>query len=153
MDNPGGLVDAVNSIWPLREAHLQGPCAEKQFQSPGSVVPQHSSQRALLPQGLTVRVGRVLGYSLDQIGVASALKGVRKKVADWPLATPKSREGSHSSSLCLSQLLLLVMSGLIPWACQSGQFFGPRLVGLHRECLFECACPDMTVGVFFCKHV
>lgn len=110
-------------------------------------------ERALLPQGQTIKVGRDPRYSLDQIGVASALKGIRQKVVDWPLATPKSREGSHLSSPCLSQLLLLVMSGLTPRACQSGQFFGPRLVGLHRECLCECACPDMTVGVFFCKHV
>lgn len=49
--------------------------------------------RAFLPQGLTVRVGRDPGYGLEQTGVASALKGVGRKVADWPLATPKSREG------------------------------------------------------------
>lgn len=49
--------------------------------------------RALLPQALTVSVGRDPGYSLDQTGVAFALKGVGREVADWPLATPKSREG------------------------------------------------------------
>jgi hypothetical protein len=38
-------------------------------------------------------VRRDPGYGLDQIGVASALKGVGKKATGWPLATPKSREG------------------------------------------------------------
>lgn len=58
--------------------------------------------RSLLPQGQTIKVVRDPRYGLDQIGVASVLKGVRRRVADWPLATPKSREGSHSSSPCLS---------------------------------------------------
>lgn len=66
---------------------------------------------------------------------------------------PRAGQGSHSSSVCLSQLLLSVKSRLIPWACQLGQFFGPRMVGLHRECLCRCACLDTSVGVFFCKHV